>query len=126
LWVLPAGPVPPNPADLLASEAIVALLKELEGRYEHVILDSPPALAVTDATILSNLVDGVLLVIESGKTPRGGLLRTYRILEGAGARILGVVVNKFDFRLERYYGSYGYGYYRSYYSKYPYGNSSRS
>lgn len=121
LWVLPCGPVPPNPAELLGSDSMAELWKQLSSRYEHIIIDSPPVLLVTDATILSNLADGVILVAESGKTPRAALLRTRRILDDAGARILGVALNKLD---QRHGGYYDYGYYRygyRHYGEYSYG-----
>jgi capsular exopolysaccharide synthesis family protein len=121
LWVLPCGPVPPNPAELLGSDSMADLWKQLSSRYEHIIIDSPPVLLVTDATILSNLADGVILVAESGKTPRAALLRTRRILDDAGARILGVALNKLD---QRHGGYYDYGYYRygyRHYGEYGYG-----
>ncbi|HJT00359.1 MAG TPA: polysaccharide biosynthesis tyrosine autokinase [Terriglobales bacterium] len=121
LWVLPCGPVPPNPAELLGSDSMAELWKQLRSRYEHIIIDSPPVLLVTDATILSNLADGVILVAESGKTPRAALLRTRRILDDAGARILGVALNKLD---QRHSGYYDYGYYRygyHHYGEYSYG-----
>ena len=114
LWVLPAGPQAPNPADLLASPTMEKVLQELRGRFEHVVLDSAPLLLVTDATILSRLVDGVVLVVESGVTARRALVRAHKILESAGGRILGTVVNKWDARHEGYYGHYG-SYYRGYY-----------
>ncbi len=123
LWVLPSGPMPPNPAELIGSDRMAELLKELSERFEHVIIDSPPVLVVTDGTILAGLVDGVVLVAESGRTHRAALMRTRAILENAGARILGVVLNKLDMQREGYYG-YGYGYYHySRYGKYPYGRA---
>jgi len=70
LWVLPSGPVPHNPAELLASQAMKNLLENLGTNFRHVIIDSPPVLAVTDATIISSLADGVLLVAARGSTPR--------------------------------------------------------
>jgi capsular exopolysaccharide synthesis family protein len=125
LWVLTAGPTAPNPAELISSDTMAELCRELAGRFEQVILDSPPVMAVTDAVILSSLCGGVVLICESGRTPRGALLRTRAVLENAGARILGVVLNKFDLRREGYYGSYGYYYYYShYYRRYPYGRES--
>lgn len=124
LWVLPSGPVPPNPAELIGSDTMATLFQELSSRFEHVIIDSPPVLLVTDATILSSLADRVVLVTESGVTPRGGLMRASSILENAGAQILGVVLNKFDPRQQGYYGNYGYGYYsRSYHSSDAYGKN---
>jgi len=123
LWVLPAGPQPPNPADLLASPTMEKVLHDLRGRFEHLVLDSAPLLLVTDATILSRLVDGVVLVVESGVTVRRALVRAHKILESAGGRILGTVVNKWDARNEGYYGYYG-SYYRGYYRSY-YGSKER-
>ena len=111
LWVLAAGPVPVYPAELLASQKMEALLEALTDRFSCVIVDSPPVLAVTDATILSAKVDRVLLVAASGSTPRSGLLRTRRILANAGARVLGVAVNKLDPRFQNYRDySYTYSY----------------
>jgi polysaccharide biosynthesis transport protein len=109
LWVLPSGPVPPNPAELLASRAMQNLLENMAASFKHIILDSPPVLAVTDATILSSLADGVLLVAASGSTPRAGLVRTRRILANSGARILGVTINKLNLRSQGYQ-NYGYSY----------------
>ena len=84
------------------------LLENLGAEFRHVIIDSPPVLAVTDATILSSFTDGVLLVAASGSTPRAGLVRTRRILGNAGARILGVTMNKLNQQSDGYQ-SYGYG-----------------
>ena len=111
LWALLAGAVPANPVAMLASQQMAILLERVAAHFELVIIDSPPVLAVTDAAILSSLVDGVLLVAASGTTPRGGLVRTRKILEASGARILGMAVNKLDPRRP----NYGYSY-----SKYAY------
>jgi len=118
LWVVPAGPEAPNPADLFSSPTMENLMQELRRRFEHLVVDSAPLLMVTDATILSRLVDGVVLVVESGVTARRALVRAHKILESAGGRILGTVLNKWDARDEGYYsgyGSYYYGYDRHYY-----------
>jgi capsular exopolysaccharide synthesis family protein len=120
LWVLPSGPTPPSPADLLSSDKMVELLQKLSERFEHVVIDTPPVLAVTDATILSRIVDGVILVAECGVTSKAALQRTRRTLDTSGARILGVILNKFDYRQQGYY--YGYYYYGRYYHKYGYGS----
>ena len=90
-----------------ASGEMASLLEDLSAHFECVIVDSPPVLAVTDAAILSRLVDGVLLVAASDVTPRGGLIRTRRILSAVGARILGMSVNKLDPRRPGY-GHYSY------------------
>jgi succinoglycan biosynthesis transport protein ExoP len=103
LWVLPAGPLAPNPAELLSSAFMERLVRDLRQSFDHIVIDSPPALMVTDATILSRLVDGTILVVENGMTVRGALVRTYRTLHAAGARILGVVMNKVDLRRDGYY-----------------------
>jgi len=117
LWVLPAGPIPGNPTDLLSSPDMARLVEELRQRFEHIVLDSPPILLMTDATVLSILSDGVVLVVEGGVTPLGAVLRAHRIIENAGGKILGVVLNKVDVRRGTYYGSY-YGYGRGYYNYY--------
>ncbi len=111
LSVLSSGPRPPNPAELLASSAMIKLLAESRQRFDQVILDSPPLMPVTDATILSSLVDGVVVVIESSVTERDALVRAFRMLETAGAKVLGTVVNKVDFKRDGCYGSS----YRAYY-----------
>ena len=121
LWVLPAGPEAPNPADLLSSPSMLKVLEELRGRFTHVVIDSAPLLLVTDATIISGMVDGTVLVVESGVMARRGLTRAHKILESSGGRILGGVLNKWDARNEgyyAYYGSYYRGYYRAYYGSY--------
>lgn len=126
LRILPAGPTPPSPADLLSSDKMLELLRTLSERFEHVVIDTPPVMAVTDATILSRAVDGVVLVAECGGTSMAALQRTRRTLEAAGATILGVLLNKFDHRQQAYY--YGYYHYGRYYQKYgyPYGEDRAS
>jgi polysaccharide biosynthesis transport protein len=106
LWVIPAGAILPNPVAMLASKEMVILLEQVAAHFEFVIIDSPPVLAVTDAAILCGLVDGVLLVAASGATQREGLIRTRKILEASGARILGMAVNKLDTRRPGYAYTY--------------------
>ena len=106
LWALLSGRLVVDPVALLASQEMVVLLARVAARFDFVIIDSPPVLAVTDAAILAALVDGVLLVAASGTTEPGGLIRTRRILESSGARILGMAVNKLDTRRP----GYGYSY----------------
>ena len=126
LWILPAGPRPPDPAELLSSRKMDATLKELMKRFKEIVIDSPPLLLVTDAVVLSAMVDGVILVVASGTTARGALARAHRILENAGSRVLGMVLNKVDMRYDTYYGSY-YGPYRqSYYDEISVANPSHS
>ncbi len=112
LWAMPAGPTPPNPAQLLSSAAMESMLRELRKRFKFVVIDSPPVLPVTDAMILSTLVDGVVFVVESGSTVRGAVTRSRKILHNVGANVLGIVLNKVDVRHDGYYGEYGRYYYR--------------
>jgi capsular exopolysaccharide synthesis family protein len=126
LWVLPAGPRPPDPAELLSSHMMEATLKDLLKRFTQVVIDSPPLLLVTDAVILSAMVDGVILVVASGTTARGALTRAHRILENAGSRVLGMVLNKVDMRFDTYYGSYYGPYQQAYYDEATVSNPSHS
>ena len=107
LWVLPTGPCPPNPSDLLSSSAMEHLLRTAGQDYDQVIIDSPPVLLITDATVLSTMVDGVIIVVENARTSRGALVRAYRTLTNSGGRILGTALNKVDaHRDSSYYGHY--------------------
>jgi capsular exopolysaccharide synthesis family protein len=106
LWALTTGPLPPNPAELLSSPRMVEILRELQTRFRHIVIDSPPLLLVTDATVLSAMADGVILVVQAGLTPRRAVVRAYRMLHWAGAKTLGVVLNKVDLRFDEYYGAY--------------------
>ena len=126
LWVLPAGPRPPDPAELLSSHMMEATLKDLLKRFTQIVIDSPPLLLVTDAVVLSAMVDGVILVVASGTTARGALTRAHRILENAGSRVLGMVLNKVDMRFDTYYGSYYGPYHQSYYDEISVSNPSHS
>lgn len=116
LDVLTCGPLPPNPAELLHSDRFQQVLKDLEGRYDRVVLDSPPIGAVTDAAILSQTVDGTLLVAKASKTTKDAVRRARRLLMSVNANIIGLVLNDID--LEQ--GGYGYSYY--YYRRYGYGS----
>lgn len=93
LWLLPSGPLPPNPAELLASSRMDGILARIEERADIVIIDSPPVVVVTDAAVLSTKVDGVLLVVGAGKVKRDVARKAKLQLEGVGARVLGIAVN---------------------------------
>ncbi len=112
LYLLPCGPIPPNPAELLSSQALQNLLETLKQEYDLVILDSAPLLPVSDSVELGKLADGVILVVRAGVTERDFLEEVKRILENARLRVLGVVLNAVD--LARHYGYYRYRYYRYY------------
>jgi len=115
LRLITAGPVPPMPAELLGSHRMKELLATLAEQADTVIIDTPPSIAVTDATLLSVISDGVILVVSCGKTTRDQAKTALLTLEKAGVTPLGVVMNMVDRR--RGYGYYYY-YYRKYYSHY--------
>lgn len=105
LRVLPSGPLPPNPAEILASQRMDRVIAALRGTAEIVVFDAPPTIAVTDAAVLGSKMDGVLLVVSAGKTRRDHALRAKRQLEKVNAKILGVVLNnvKIDGSFQTYY-----------------------
>jgi len=109
LSLLPAGPVPPNPAELLDSARARDIFTRLRDQYDLVLIDSPPVLPVTDAAILSRHADATLMVAAAGQTRRSDLHRAIEKLDQVGATILGTVLNKVTKQTGRYYG-YGYGY----------------
>ncbi len=111
LFLLPSGPRPSNPAELLGSDACHRALDKLNENFDLVIIDSPPVVAVTDAVVLSSQVDGVIIVIKSFKVARDLVLQAKRQLTDVEARLIGVVLNDFDIQRK----SYGYYYYYTYY-----------
>jgi polysaccharide biosynthesis transport protein len=113
LKILTSGPVPPNPAELLGSEEMRRLLGQLSERFAHIIIDSPPAISFTDASILSTMVDGVMLVVHGGRSSRAVVRRAKQQLLDVGAHIFGVVLNNVKMEQQDYYYS---GYYSNYYS----------
>jgi capsular exopolysaccharide synthesis family protein len=102
LSVLPCGPIPPNPAELISSERMQELLRELSRQFDHILIDSPPLISVTDPVILSTMVDGSILVVQSGKSTRELVRRARRELAGVGARVFGVVLNNVNVKREGY------------------------
>ena len=108
LSLLSCGPIPPNPAELLQTERFAALVRRLAERYDRVIFDSPPVLAVTDAVVLSRLVDGVLVVARAGRTTREAMMRTKGQLGAVNSNLLGVVLNDVDLKNPHYSGYYAY------------------
>lgn len=107
LWVLPSGPIPPNPSELLGSKGMKTLLEEAKDKYDVIILDTPPVLAVTDAQVIANLADGVVLVVSSGKTETVAAKKAKELLESANGKILGVVLNNKKVQDSQYYYYYG-------------------
>src|SRR5258705_1353727 len=114
LKLLTSGPAPPNPAELLGSDEMRRLLEILAERFAHIIIDSPPAISFTDASILSTMADGVVLVVHGGKSSRAVVRRAKQQLLDVGAHIFGVVLNNVKLESQDYYYS---GYYSSYYSE---------
>jgi capsular exopolysaccharide synthesis family protein len=116
LRVLTSGPLPPNPAELLGSARMKELLVELTAVADTVVLDSPPATALSDAAILSTQSDGVLLVLDSGRTRRESARRSLEALGRVNARVVGVLLNRMPTRGAGYYYYYYYYHYGHYYT----------
>ncbi|HUO13941.1 MAG TPA: polysaccharide biosynthesis tyrosine autokinase [Verrucomicrobiae bacterium] len=117
LYVMPAGTPPPNPAELLASTNMRDVLSQLAEQYDHIVIDTPPCLSVTDAVVLSPRADAVVLVIRSGQTTKQALRRARDILAQVNAKVVGVLLNAVDLSSPDYYYYYEYqgkyaGYYR--------------
>ena len=122
LDVLPCGPTPPNPSEILQTAKFAELLQEARSLYDLLVFDSPPLGAVTDAAVLGPQVAGTILVVQGGSTSRHGLYSAIRQLRGVGANLLGAVLNGMDMTSGRYGYGYGYGY-RGYYYYRGYGYS---
>jgi capsular exopolysaccharide synthesis family protein len=117
LYILPAGTAPPNPSELLASARMFDLLAEVREQYDHIVVDTPPTLSVTDAVVLSTRADAVVLVIRSAQTTKPALRRARDILAQVNARVAGVLLNAVNLDSPDYYyyyeyqGKYGHRYY---------------
>jgi len=111
LYVIPAGPLPPNPAELVGSQRWQKAISLLSEYFEYIVIDSPPVLSVADPVILSTKVDGVVLVVLAGKTPREAVRKAKSVLQGVGATVLGAMINNVD--VDGHY-SYYYKYYHRY------------
>lgn len=110
LSLLPCGPLPPNPAELLASPRLKAILADALTRYDMVIVDGPPVLGLADAPLLSGVCRATLLVVESGRTRTKAALDAITRLKAAGGNIVGAALTKFRARAHGYGYGYGYGY----------------
>jgi len=111
IWILPSGHLPHNPVEIIDSRAFLDLMAKLKSRFDVIILDSPPVLPVTDASLLAPKVDGVIMVYEIGRTGREGLMRSKVQLEAVNAKILGVILNHTQAQTEQISA---YPYYRKY------------
>ena len=113
LTVLTCGPIPPNPAEILGAARTKAFWDLLREEYDYILIDAPPVLAVTDATILASQVDGVILVLKTGSTRNNIAAQACDQFERAGARLLGVVLNQVKIDSP----DYQYAYYHYYYGQ---------
>ncbi len=109
LWLLPSGPLPPNPAEILGSRRLEDIIAALKTRADVILFDAPPVVAVTDAVVLGTKVDGVLLVFSAGKTRREHALRAKEMLERVQVRLVGAVLNNAspDQSMGSYYAAEG-------------------
>lgn len=114
--LLPVGPIPPNPAEMLATDKMASLVKAAREAFDYVIVDTPPVSVVTDAAVMSRLVDGVVLVVRPGITTIQGAQLSKKNLEAVNAHVLGVILNGYNTkqasRRDGYYYSYTYDYYK--------------
>jgi len=117
LSIIPCGPIPPNPSELLHSKKMTDLLGELSGKFDRIIFDAPPISAVTDSVILGAISDGVVLVIQSGKTPREACAYARQKVLDAHGKFLGVILNNVALHKDAYYYYYYYRYNYSYYGE---------
>lgn len=115
--VIFAGPMAPNPSELLNGKVFAKLMIELKQRYDYVLIDTPPMASVVDAAIVGKVCDGAILVIESGFVGYRAAQKAIKQLEKSGTHMLGAVLNKVDTKKEKYYSYYSYG------RKYGYGQS---
>lgn len=117
VWVIPAGAIPPNPAELLISKNMEKVLQDVKEQYDIIIIDSPPAMSVTDPVEIATAADGVVLLIKTHATPRQPVKNIIEHIAEVRGNVIGCVLNHVDFERDKYYYYYSYSYYR-YYSRY--------
>jgi capsular exopolysaccharide synthesis family protein len=110
LFLLPSGQIPPNPAELFSSDRFSKILAEVSELFDYIVIDGPPVLGLADAPLLSSMCEGTLVIIESGGVRRAAALNAVNRLRGAGARLMGGVLTKFNAKKTGYGYGYGYGY----------------
>lgn len=108
LYVMPSGPIPPNPSELIGSKRMAELIKNLSEQLDLVIFDAPPVLSVTDAQIVSTNVDGTILVVRANKTEKAAVKEAVRLIKQVGGHIIGTILNDVEVKGSGYYGYYGY------------------
>ncbi|MBC8317776.1 MAG: polysaccharide biosynthesis tyrosine autokinase [Desulfobulbaceae bacterium] len=112
-YIMPSGPIPPNPSELLSSKRLQAMLLSLEKRFDFIIIDSAPLLGATDSLLISKVVDGTIFVSRAGKTTYDALRRGFKSYDDIQSLVLGVVINAIDMKqseYQHYYGYYNYNY----------------
>ncbi len=112
LYLLTSGPIPPNPAELIGSEQMATLLRMLQNRFTHIVVDSPPIASFTDGVLIASMVDGVILVVHAGKSSKQVVRRSRQLLNEIGAKVFGVVLNNVNLNSQD-----NYYYYQSYYHR---------
>jgi polysaccharide biosynthesis transport protein len=110
LKLLPAGPHPPNPAELLGSKRMIEALEVFSTQYDRIIIDTPPILSVADSLTLANLADSVVLVVRSGVARKKAVLRVRDLLQRTNSNLVGIVFNCVNLKLEHYYYAHGANY----------------
>ena len=109
LSIIPSGPIPPNPSEILASKRMSSMLDDLKSQFDIIVIDTPPTLAVTDAQIIAAQSDGVLMVVDAGKVKKDAAARAKAGLDMVGAKLLGVVLNNISRSSAEGYYYYYYG-----------------
>lgn len=117
LYLLPSGPVPPNPAELIGSAQMSTLMEIFQKEFTYVIIDSPPIASFTDGVLIAAMVDGVIMVVHSAKTSRQIVRRSCQLIQDVGAKIFGVLLNNVNVSSQDNYYYYQSYYYNSYYKK---------
>lgn len=112
LFLMPCGPIPPNPSELLQTEKFAALARNLGAKFDRVIFDSPPIMAVTDAAVLSRVADATVLVVRAGRTSRDAIVRAKHAIATVNPNIVGVVLNDVDLKNPHYANYYQYYHYQ--------------
>ncbi len=126
LYLIPSGPTPPNPSELLGSRSMLELIKILRKNLDFVIFDSPPMMSVTDATVMATEVDGVIIVLDAGKVPINIAKYTEKSIKDIGGKVLGYIINKMSPDKDSgYYYYYYHHYYKKYYDDYSKGNEDK-
>lgn len=108
LFIMPSGPIPPNPSELIGSKSMKKIVDILNENFDLVIFDAPPLLAVTDAQILSTEVDGTILVVRDSYTEKNDLKEAVGALQHVNAKIIGTILNDIDYSDDKAYAGYGY------------------